>query len=1125
MEQPCEKEFFPGYNHPDLSLTFQGQNTYVHYLKCQKDVTTWLVETVVALGVDVLECPPTMRGVELTHKKLSILAKIVADRGCVCQSALDSLDFMLKVRGEWKPIRTARDHKQKMKNQTEEADLRTYTEAIDALRTVRARLESGVIVPTEPHHDDSPCFDTDCDGCKLKSRPSQNTRHRTIYTLHALKDESCFAWVCFFNDLLVIRTYLRNYWYSYQQSLESLTIRALVTNTAIRLIRQNCEAQLKATAHLTDQPKNADVSHWIMSIIINSEQGQGDDPESESWKVFEANWACYEAMSGLLCLEIDKADYPEDSLVPVHRDRLRSIRYFSEWPGFFPHRFEVATTFVALAGNVIDNTKRLLRRPGGPPFFPCFDEITTACFEWLQQSPFTVPLWVVITVQIWIDIQATIHRYTKAACADLRAGASRLIELVRKGQTYECTRMSKITDGKNMPNFLELPQLYAKCLQADNYLKMCHAKNAETPMLPIYEPHSIVPEFFLLEHHPTLCGMQLWWAEQKYRGFENWAVKLHENIIPAALLYMSMQTADLVNERWSDMEYFLKIRFLDVMPYAQSHWGGLGNLPEYRDINMAFEKHFRDIYQPTTSTNPAEKPQQNGGAGLLGRFCDDLFQCYLPQDTSQCSPPVSSATLLKIVDNVYPNGSTREVVREGLCLGNNPNILRVLDLVTVALRADARMCCFDLFVFDRYCGMFLAALRDKFMGKFKKLYHELDNENTNSDSEQPFFGADIDPSALDALYYIMFPTVSHKRVANMIMASICVQPSDLAAYTLPDHAYVIDLLGSDMVRLIKKLDISLEYSASVFNEFNLSFGNKTSIESAARQRESYTPKENIPTKYVELHNAANRTRWYHACHWKDKPDECCDPLRYEKLLETLVNEKSEHSEGQETRDSSTLSQESQANENEKNTISETSADHERPETRAFQFPLPLLGWLPNQYVCPFDQPYWSGESGHFPLKEFPEECEYGSEQESPLEEGEYMYWQEHFPPDSDLELDDNEATILTSGQRETDGKNELGYSVDEEETRRLYYREDLSSGPRRTQSWPLPDEDSSLRDWFANADDPVLHIGWFGQPAPPDRPIVVHRSTDTDSLAEPSAINSRLASRARGLMYNLYPIS
>ena len=53
--------------------------------------------------------------------------------------------------------------------------------------------------------------------------------------------EAVVAWWCFFNDLIIIKDYLRSHWQPSEQPSLSLVSRALVTSTALRYVRPSPE--------------------------------------------------------------------------------------------------------------------------------------------------------------------------------------------------------------------------------------------------------------------------------------------------------------------------------------------------------------------------------------------------------------------------------------------------------------------------------------------------------------------------------------------------------------------------------------------------------------------------------------------------------------------------------------------------------------------------------------------------------------------------------------------------------------------------------------------------------------------------------------------------------------------
>ncbi|KAI1821949.1 hypothetical protein F4861DRAFT_426409 [Xylaria intraflava] len=559
MEDPWPEEFNYRWNFPENSLTGQGRNTYLLYLECQTKFTTWLVEAAAALGEypkDDSSAPPS--SVIVPFDELYHLADVVSHRGTVCRKVLDCLDFMLKVRGHWDP----KNEKEKAQTR-DEAALYHHTAAMQDLRAVRNRFELARITSISRPHNQAHRNTSFCWGinCTCISAPSEPTQPKTTYTLPALVGEGFFAWVCFFNDLFVIRSYLKRYWYDYTQSFETLTTRALVTNTAIRMIRANCKAQMRATAHLPGVPQDSsNIVEWICRGIT----GQFSDTYTfwGRWENYEASWCCYEAQTGL-------KDYRErynDKGRPMasKEHMLECARLWKVWPDFGEHRSIVARQFTQLlSDNLSDmrqDAKRAEHNTGGSPFFPCLDEITRGWFQLARRGgreskSRPIPLWLTVAFQIWIDIKATLRDYAPTAFADLKLHSEHLAALLQKYQDHAITRTSCRTDSTNKPNSSEFLRLVSECWKKNKWADVVARAEYESRTMPGHVNMTCdSPDFFLLEHHLILSGTQLWWAERNYRLFEHWAVKLHRSITPAALLYMAMRTAGLIGI-WEDMDY------------------------------------------------------------------------------------------------------------------------------------------------------------------------------------------------------------------------------------------------------------------------------------------------------------------------------------------------------------------------------------------------------------------------------------------------------------------------------------------------------------------------------------------------------------------------------------------
>ncbi|KAI8624530.1 hypothetical protein F5Y19DRAFT_490921 [Xylariaceae sp. FL1651] len=252
-------EFSPTYE------PFQGRNTYLHYQKSQRDFTTWLIEAAAKHGEHVQEGPSQrLEEILVPFIQLIRLAEVVAHHDVVPQGALDALDFMLRTRGQWDP------KNQKIEKPVPEEENGEYEHehflALVTLRIVRKLLNRAPIVPHDDQRHNTPPNATSRPGVKYNGRATRTvpvTRSTIIHSLPALPGEAFFAWVCFFNDLHDIRVELMKRWHGYILGMENLITSTLVTNTAMRLIRENCEAQLKATENLTGAQLESDVIQWV----------------------------------------------------------------------------------------------------------------------------------------------------------------------------------------------------------------------------------------------------------------------------------------------------------------------------------------------------------------------------------------------------------------------------------------------------------------------------------------------------------------------------------------------------------------------------------------------------------------------------------------------------------------------------------------------------------------------------------------------------------------------------------------------------------------------------------------------------------------------------------------------
>ncbi|KAI1110884.1 hypothetical protein F5Y14DRAFT_427368 [Nemania sp. NC0429] len=246
-------------------------------------VSTWLAEAGTVFGIHLESISPMSKDFVVAPIDLLSIAALISRRGVVPGAILEQLDFMLKLRGDWDPRNYKRPLSQANEEEEEEAAHQHFV-TMSTLRMIRKFLSLGRDAatakeelrsrgyfavsgnPTVPEGPGVP------GGSSVNEEPGLPKARKIRlenewYNMPELPGEAFFGWVCFFNDLLVMRTYLKAYWHGYLQSFETLSTRALVTNAAIRSIRDVAEIMLTATKCLPDFPEDNDITSWVFSGI------------------------------------------------------------------------------------------------------------------------------------------------------------------------------------------------------------------------------------------------------------------------------------------------------------------------------------------------------------------------------------------------------------------------------------------------------------------------------------------------------------------------------------------------------------------------------------------------------------------------------------------------------------------------------------------------------------------------------------------------------------------------------------------------------------------------------------------------------------------------------------------
>ncbi|KAI1170525.1 hypothetical protein F4777DRAFT_110018 [Nemania sp. FL0916] len=228
-----------------------------------------------------------------------------------------------------------------------------------------------------------------------------------------------------------------------------------------------------------------------------------------------------------------------------------------------------------------------------------------------------IPIFLAVTLQVWIDIRVTLGNCSPNWFGDLQEQGEETVSLMRSGLKHATSQMRKETENNTMPDVYATLGAIAKRVRNDNFTKNLLA--LRQPWLHMEGP----PPFTFLKHQPFLCGMQSWWLEQQYRKFVAWAVKIHESIAPAALLYLAIRDMGWCGP-WPDMDFVLQTRGREIV-HLKKHTYQLGKYPHLYEIPSFFQSQFN-----RRRAHKAEAPSESL---LLTRFMSGVFKYFYNPDT------------------------------------------------------------------------------------------------------------------------------------------------------------------------------------------------------------------------------------------------------------------------------------------------------------------------------------------------------------------------------------------------------------------------------------------------------------------------------------------------------------
>lgn len=211
---------------------------------------------------------------------------------------------------------------------------------------------------------------------------------------------------------------------------------------------------------------------------------------------------------------------------------------------------------------------------------PATDEITRY-FRDLETKEY-ISLWLVFAIQLMVDMKWVLRAHMYHGLQDLTAASRRGTDTVR--QYFRDSRKilgrrekwHQKYDGGTLTFVGLIDDWVNKDLITNAVVKLSKKKSQEGLG---------VPPFYLLKHHPILCGLMIFWIEMENRELGVALAKTYKTILATAHLYNAARQSGLLPVVWRDMEYLISV-------HTAQHLfvGGLPTTPEdcFKRFRLAF---------------------------------------------------------------------------------------------------------------------------------------------------------------------------------------------------------------------------------------------------------------------------------------------------------------------------------------------------------------------------------------------------------------------------------------------------------------------------------------------------------------------------------------------------------
>lgn len=201
---------------------------------------------------------------------------------------------------------------------------------------------------------------------------------------------------------------------------------------------------------------------------------------------------------------------------------------------------------------------------------PATDEITRYFKD--VETKEHISLWLIFAIQLMLDMKWVLRADLHHGLKDLTAASCRGTDTVR--QYFRESRKilgrrenwHQKYDGGRLTFVGLINDWVNKDLITNAVVELSIKKSREGLG---------VPSFYLLKHHPILCGLKVFWIEMENRELGVALAKTYKTILATAHLYYAARQSGLLSVAWQDMEYLISVRTAQHL-----FIGGLPTTPE-----------------------------------------------------------------------------------------------------------------------------------------------------------------------------------------------------------------------------------------------------------------------------------------------------------------------------------------------------------------------------------------------------------------------------------------------------------------------------------------------------------------------------------------------------------------